>query len=90
MIFSLKPIILMAHIDVVPVEQASINQWTYWPFDGRVAEGLIWGRGTLDDKGNLMAVMEAIEGLLAAGFQPARSVYLFPGMMKKEAEVRVP
>jgi carboxypeptidase PM20D1 len=76
---TLKPIMLMAHIDVVPVEQATKDQWTYGPFAGRVAEGYIWGRGTLDNKGNLLAIMEAVEGLLAAGFQPARTVYIIAG-----------
>jgi carboxypeptidase PM20D1 len=76
---SLKPIMLLAHIDVVPVEEASKNQWTYQPFEGRMAEGYIWGRGTLDNKSNLLAIMEAVEGLLASGFQPARTVYIVAG-----------
>ncbi len=76
---SLKPIMLLAHIDVVPVDEATKNQWTYQPFEGRMAEGYIWGRGTLDNKGNLLAIMEAVEGLLASGFQPSRTVYIVAG-----------
>jgi carboxypeptidase PM20D1 len=70
---------LVAHIDVVPVEEATKGQWTYRPFEGQVAGGYIWGRGTLDNKGNFLAVMEAVEGLLAQGFQPARTVYIVAG-----------
>jgi carboxypeptidase PM20D1 len=76
---NLKPIMLVAHIDVVPVEEATKGQWTYRPFEGQVAGGYIWGRGTLDNKGNFLAVMEAVEGLLAQGFQPARTVYIVAG-----------
>lgn len=61
---SLKPIILLAHLDVVPVEEKSRGAWKYKPFEGHIAEGYIWGRGVLDNKGNLLGITEAIEGLL--------------------------
>ena len=72
---SLKPVLLMAHQDVVPVDPASADQWLQAPFGGVISGGFIWGRGTLDDKGAVMALHEATETLLAQGFQPARTVY---------------
>ncbi|MEJ5913613.1 M20/M25/M40 family metallo-hydrolase [Pseudokineococcus sp. 1T1Z-3] len=68
------PLVLMAHLDVVPA--AAGDGWTYPPFDGVVADGWVYGRGSLDDKGPLAVVLEAVENLLAAGFTPARDVYL--------------
>ncbi|REJ04972.1 M20/M25/M40 family metallo-hydrolase [Microbacterium bovistercoris] len=68
------PLVLMAHYDVVPVDET--DPWTYPPFEGRIAGGSVYGRGALDDKGPLIVVIEAVENLLAAGFTPARDVYL--------------
>lgn len=68
------PLVLMAHFDVVPVDES--DPWTYPPFEGRIADGWVHGRGALDDKGPLVVVLEAVENLLAAGFTPARDVYL--------------
>ncbi|MSP38788.1 MAG: M20 family peptidase [Deltaproteobacteria bacterium] len=72
----LKPILLMAHMDVVPIDSASENFWTHAPFSGQIAGGYIWGRGAMDDKASVMAVLEAVEHLLSEGFQPARTIYL--------------
>lgn len=72
----LKPAIFIGHYDVVPAEESSRNLWTYPPFSGEIAEGFIWGRGALDDKGGLMSIVEAFEELLAQGFQPERTFYL--------------
>lgn len=72
----LKPIVLMAHQDVVPVEDAAASLWTVEPFAGEVKDNSIWGRGTADDKINLIAILEAVEKLLGAGFTPARTIYL--------------
>jgi carboxypeptidase PM20D1 len=68
------PLVLYAHCDVVPsgVEAA----WSHLPFSGIVADGYVWGRGSLDDKGSLLAVMESVEALLEQGFVPARTVNL--------------
>jgi carboxypeptidase PM20D1 len=71
----LKPVILMAHQDVVPIEEATKTMWTVDPFAGEVKEGFIWGRGTADDKINLISMMEAVEKLLAQDFQPERTIY---------------
>jgi carboxypeptidase PM20D1 len=66
----------MAHQDVVPVDEHTREKWTYPPFSGAIADGFIWGRGTMDIKCQLIGVMEAVEHLLEAGFKPLRSVYL--------------
>jgi carboxypeptidase PM20D1 len=73
---SLKPILLMAHQDVVPVEPGTEGRWTEPPFAGRIAGGYVWGRGAMDDKGNLMAVLEAVERLVVEGITPRRTIYL--------------
>ena len=73
------PVMWMAHQDVVPIAPGTEKNWEQQPFAGVVRDGFIWGRGSWDDKGNLYAQMEAIEMLLAAGFQPRRTVYLAYG-----------
>ena len=72
---SLKPLLLMAHQDVVPVESVSAGRWQQPPFGGIVSDGFIWGRGSLDDKAALMAIHEAVETLVSRGFRPKRTVY---------------
>src|SRR5881296_4720282 len=73
---TLPPIILLAHQDVVPVEPGTESRWTEPPFEGRIAGGYVWGRGALDDKGSLVAILEAVEHHVAAGAKPRRTVYL--------------
>jgi len=72
----LKPILLMGHMDVVPVESATEKHWTRPPFSGEIAEGYIWGRGTMDDKVGVLGILEAVEYLLNVDFQPQRTIYL--------------
>ncbi len=74
---SLAPIVLMAHVDVVPIEDSS--QWRHPPFSGRIAEGHVWGRGALDDKTSAVGILEAIETLLKRGATPRRTVYVALG-----------
>ncbi len=76
---SLDPLLLMAHQDVVPVEPGTEDTWTHPPFSGAIADGAIWGRGTMDDKNNVLAQLEAVEKLLTDGFQPKRTVHLAYG-----------
>lgn len=71
---SADPVVLMAHFDVVPVDET--DAWTHPPFAGVIADGWVYGRGALDDKGPLLVTFEAVENLLAAGFTPPRDVYL--------------
>ncbi|MCA1803519.1 MAG: M20 family peptidase [Rhodothermaceae bacterium] len=73
---SLDPWLLMGHYDVVPVEPSSVANWDYDPFGGVIADGYIWGRGTLDDKITVMGVFEAVEWLLAEGLEPKRTLQL--------------
>ena len=68
------PVVLMAHLDVVPVGDE--DRWTHPPLSGEVVDGQLWGRGTLDDKGQLVAAIAALESLLADGGRPARDVWL--------------
>jgi carboxypeptidase PM20D1 len=76
---SLKPILLMGHLDVVPVEPGTQDKWQHDPFGGRIVDELIWGRGAIDNKSAVAGMLEAIEMLLAEGFRPARTVYLAYG-----------
>ncbi|KIK51550.1 hypothetical protein GYMLUDRAFT_181309 [Collybiopsis luxurians FD-317 M1] len=84
---SLKPALLMAHFDVVPVNPDTVSEWTYPPYSGyfdgmnpfatfpwlALLRKYIWGRGSKDDKSALIATIGAIETLLHQGFQPERT-----------------
>jgi carboxypeptidase PM20D1 len=69
------PIALLAHQDVVPVAPGTAKDWQQPPFDGVIADGFIWGRGSWDDKGNLYSMLEAAEQMSKAGFRPKRTIY---------------
>jgi carboxypeptidase PM20D1 len=83
---SRDPLVLMAHQDVVPVVPA---EWDHPPFAAEVtgdgAAARVVARGAIDDKGALVAVMEAVEALAAAGFVPRRDVYLAFGHNEETA-----
>ena len=74
-----QPIIVMAHQDVVPVTPGTEKDWKHQPFAGTIADGAVWGRGTIDDKGSLVALFEALEVLAAQGFKPRRTIILVSG-----------
>ena len=76
---SLKPLLLMAHQDVVPVNIGTEGDWTGAPFDGEIIDGYVYGRGAIDDKGSLVALMEAAEALAMSGFKPQRTVLFMFG-----------
>ena len=80
----LPPMVLMAHYDVVPVAG---QEWSRDPFSGLIEDGVVHGRGAIDDKGALVAILEAVESLVAAGFSPARDVYLSFGNDEEVAGV---
>lgn len=75
----LKPIALLAHQDVVPVSEGTEQDWVHGPFEGVDDGEFIWGRGSIDMKNHLIAVMESVEALLEDGFEPERDVYLLFG-----------
>jgi carboxypeptidase PM20D1 len=68
------PVVLMAHLDVVPVGDPSA--WTHPPFAAELADGHVWGRGALDCKGSLVATCAAVESLIEDGVVPGRDVWL--------------
>lgn len=76
---SLPPVLLMGHMDVVPVEPGTEARWTRPPFAGAVEGGWVWGRGAVDDKSSVLGTLEAVEMLLAEGFAPRRTVLLAYG-----------
>lgn len=82
---SLAPIVLMAHQDVVPVTPGTEGQWKHPPFSGVIAEGAVWGRGSIDDKGSLITLFEGVEALARQGFKPKRTVMIVSG---EDEEVR--
>ncbi len=71
----LSPILLMAHLDVVPVEESG-SRWAVKPFAGEIKDEYIWGRGTLDDKVAACGILEAVELLLQVDYVPQRTVYI--------------
>lgn len=73
---SLKPIVLMAHLDVVPVINKNKANWKQDPFGGEIINNTIWGRGTIDDKVGVIGILESLELLLKDGFTPKRTVYV--------------
>lgn len=75
---ALKPVVLMAHQDVVPVD-TNTEHWTYPPFDGHWDGTYVWGRGSMDCKNTLIASLEAVEELLRAKYIPQRTVILAYG-----------
>jgi carboxypeptidase PM20D1 len=73
---ALKPAMLMGHYDVVPVIQGTERLWQHKPFDGEIADGFVYGRGSLDDKTTVIGLLEAVEYLLQQGYQPERTTFL--------------
>ena len=76
---SKKPIVLMSHQDVVPVDQPTLENWEAAPFEGKITDTHIIGRGTMDDKGTLIGLLEALEKLLEESYVPSRTIYLASG-----------
>lgn len=80
---ALKPVLLLAHYDVVPVIQGTQGMWKRPPFAGIIDDGYLYGRGTLDDKMGVIGLLEAVEYLLKTNFQPERRYYWLLGRTKK-------
>ena len=83
-----RPVVLMAHLDVVPVDGDAT--WQHPPFGADIVDGEIWGRGTLDDKGSLAGICEAVERLLERDFVPAQDVWLSFGCDEEVMGVAAP
>src|SRR4029078_12312599 len=66
---SLAPVILMAREDVGPVTPGTEGDWKPPPFAGDIAEGAVWGRGAIDDKGSLITLFECRHTLPAQSVQ---------------------
>ncbi|MBW9093412.1 M20/M25/M40 family metallo-hydrolase [Microbacterium jejuense] len=83
---SAHPLVLMAHIDVVPVVA---EEWEHDPFAAEIVgegeDAVLHARGSIDDKGSLVAILEAVEQLVTEGFTPARDVYLSFGHNEETA-----
>jgi len=74
----LDPILFSGHLDVVPASQEGENLWKHPPFSGYIDNEYIWGRGTLDNKGSVMSIIESVEQLLKEKFEPERTIcFLF-------------
>ena len=86
---NLKPVVLMAHLDVVPVIEENLTDWKLPPFDGKVVNDTLWGRGTIDDKIGVIGLLEATERLLKEGYKPERTLYLSLGTTKKLVVLKV-
>jgi len=73
---SLDPVLFNAHMDVVPADEDTLDKWKVDPFSGEIRDNAVWGRGTLDMKNQLVALLESVEALVAEGFTPRRTIYL--------------
>ncbi|KFH42530.1 Carboxypeptidase S-like protein [Hapsidospora chrysogenum ATCC 11550] len=71
-----KPILMLAHQDVVPVLPDTVGDWTHPPYEGFYDGEIIWGRGATDDKGYLISLLESVDLLMKSGFRPKRTVIL--------------
>lgn len=85
---ALKPLLLAAHQDVVPVLETTINEWQYPPFSGYFDGESLWGRGSCDDKSGLIGIMSAIESMLENGFKPTRTVVIASGFDEEVSGMR--
>lgn len=77
---SLKPVMLTAHQDVVPVQKDTLGDWTYPPFEGHCDGEFLFGRGAADTKNVLVAIMDTLELLLTQGYEPKRGIVAAFGM----------
>jgi carboxypeptidase PM20D1 len=76
---ALAPVLITGHYDVVPVIPGTESIWKQPPFSGAIVDGIIWGRGALDDKSGVVGILEAASYLVKEGFEPERTVYLSLG-----------
>jgi carboxypeptidase PM20D1 len=79
----LKPVLFVGHLDVIAVNQQAQSRWQQPPFSGNVVDGVIWGRGALDNKISVMALMESMEQFLAQNQVAQRDIYFAFGHNKE-------
>ncbi|KAH0836413.1 hypothetical protein J3R83DRAFT_8014 [Lanmaoa asiatica] len=75
-----KPLLLAAHMDVVPVNPVTYDDWINPPYSGYYDGQWIWGRGSCDDKPGVIGSLTAVETLLERGFVPSRTIILAFGI----------
>lgn len=85
---ALKPVMLMGHMDVVPVVPGTEADWTHAPFSGHVGDTYIWGRGAIDMKDQVAGILEAVEYALAHGWEHERTLLLAFGQDEETHAVR--
>ena len=78
---SLKPLLLMAHYDVVPVEPSTSDQWFFPQFSGHIdlERQTVWGRGSVDCKLWLVSALSALDSLAKSHWQPKRTILVSLG-----------
>lgn len=84
---SLKPVLLMGHMDVVPVVPGTEDAWTQDAFSGHVDDTYIWGRGAIDMKGQVAGILEAVEYALAHGWRHERTLLLAFGQDEETTQL---
>lgn len=84
----LEPVLLMAHMDVVPVEPSTAGSWVHPPYSGYYDGTYLWGRGSCDDKSDLVSIMMTVDALLQEGFQPRRTLVVAFGIDEESAGVQ--
>jgi carboxypeptidase PM20D1 len=81
----LKPWLMYAHMDVVPCPENTLSEWRCDPFSGQILDDemagkktrCVFGRGAIDDKGRVLAMLEAMEDLVAnSSFKPTRTLFM--------------
>ena len=72
---SLAPVMLTAHYDTVDVEEKTLKKWKFPPYEGKIYQDKVWGRGTLDDRASFIAIFEAINSLIKNNYTPQRDIY---------------
>lgn len=83
-----KPVILLGHMDVVPIIPGTEDEWKHSPFAGHVIDGYVWGRGALDNKVNVIGILQATEDMLSAGIRPERTIYFGFGHDEEQGGVQ--
>ncbi|GMM30767.1 Gly-Xaa carboxypeptidase [Martiniozyma asiatica (nom. inval.)] len=84
----LKPLLLMGHQDVVPINNDSLSQWDYPPFEAHYDGKYLYGRGSGDCKNLVIGQLEAAEELIKTGFKPRRTVIFSYGFDEEITGIR--